>query len=1280
MRGKAIFVAVLLAGVGAPRGVAEDEADVGAKRLEEARSLLAEANAHRDAGRFAEAVAGYERAVALLEGDDAVTEELAQALTDLGSAQKERGRAADAVPAIERALKLRRELHKDDHRDVARTLSELASVLRKLGRPADALEIEQQALAMRRRLFSGDHADVATGMNDAAVNLLMLGRYGEALALEQESLAMRRRLFPGDHRDIAEALGNLGAMFGESGRSDQSLALQEEALAMRRRLFPGDHADVAASLDNLAATLDALGRSADSLPLREEALAMWRRLFPGDHPSVARGLADLAATLALLGRHRETMPIIEEAVAMRRRISPGDGPELAVGLGRRALAHLWLGQHEAALQDVEEALAMWRRLFEGDHRHVTFLLNAKAVTLRHLGRYDDALPAAEEALLMTRRLLAGDHPEVAKAVDTLAHVLGSLGRHAEALPLYEESLAMRRRLFPGDHPDVAEALNNLAATLGELGRNDESIPLYQDALAMARRIFRGDHPAIGMGLNNLAFAYAAVYRPADALPLLEEASAMERRLFPGDNPRVAANLNNLASCLLALDRAAEAVAPSGEALAMHRRLFHGDHPDIAKSLHNRANVCDALGRCAEALPLWQEAADMGRRGGFPDRHFPLVQLGRAALDAGDAESALAPLAEAIEHLETLRSQSHALGAEESARYTAEKRRANPFPLAIEAQVALGRPGEALDTLERGRARAMLDLLKQGRGVPLARAAERARAEGDERALERIEAVQHAVRNAEATVVERGRAAESARGGGVLAEIRSTQAAEAEARRALEKAVRDRLHAVRGVLPETRPLGHAEIQALLGPGERMLVYGLGERASFVLLVRPAGEEIDAVRLGADLDRVTEAVAAYGEALGKPGGTEAKAGAGRRLFDLVMPAKVWAEARAAKRVYVLPHGPLHRIPFETLVTGEKDGNPVYWADEGPPVAYAASGSVLAWLRRRRAAAAAEGPALVAVGDPRFVESGVAWPEKGVLVRDVVPDGQAAALGVRPGDVLVAYAGREVTDLVSLREATGAASGKETVEARFVREGEERAVSARPGKLGVLLAEQPPRVSGPELLAKRPVASAVRGSATRYGRLPPLPGTRKEVEGIRGAFPEGARVVTLLGAEATEEKLFDAADGARYLHIATHGLIDDTESASFSALALTRPRLPVPGDDGYLTLADLLERWRGRLDGTSLVVLSACESQKGRLERDEGMLALPWGFCFAGAPAVVASLWKVDDESTALLMSDLYRRLISEGALGPCEALHEARRALMKTQGDPYRWGAFVFVGAP
>jgi len=74
------------------------------------------------------------------------------------------------------------------------------------------------------------------------------------------------------------------------------------------------------------------------------------------------------------------------------------------------------------------------------------------------------------------------------------------------------------------------------------------------------------------------------------------------------------------------------------------------------------------------------------------------------------------------------------------------------------------------------------------------------------------------------------------------------------------------------------------------------------------------------------------------------------------------------------------------------------------------------------------------------------------------------------------------------------------------------------------------------------------------------------------------------------------------------------------------------------------------------------------------------LPWGSCFAGARSAIGSLWRVDDESTALLMAGFYRRLLAKDGADACGALHEARRALRRSHPEPYYWAPFVFVGAP
>jgi CHAT domain-containing protein len=163
-------------------------------------------------------------------------------------------------------------------------------------------------------------------------------------------------------------------------------------------------------------------------------------------------------------------------------------------------------------------------------------------------------------------------------------------------------------------------------------------------------------------------------------------------------------------------------------------------------------------------------------------------------------------------------------------------------------------------------------------------------------------------------------------------------------------------------------------------------------------------------------------------------------------------------------------------------------------------------------------------------------------------------------------------------------------------------------------------------------------------------------------------------LLGPEAQEGafvRLESAAD-YRFLHFATHGLVDESYPDR-SSLALSVPVDET--EDGHLRAREI-HRMQLQAD---LVVLSACETALGRVVRGEGVLGLARAFLFAGAESVVASLWEVADISTADFMTHLYRSMVRESKT-PAEAILEARAALRNSRdfAHPYFWGAFVLLG--
>jgi CHAT domain-containing protein len=142
---------------------------------------------------------------------------------------------------------------------------------------------------------------------------------------------------------------------------------------------------------------------------------------------------------------------------------------------------------------------------------------------------------------------------------------------------------------------------------------------------------------------------------------------------------------------------------------------------------------------------------------------------------------------------------------------------------------------------------------------------------------------------------------------------------------------------------------------------------------------------------------------------------------------------------------------------------------------------------------------------------------------------------------------------------------------------------------------------------------------------------------------------------------------------VHFATHGILD-TRNPEVSGLILSlvdrrgRPR------DGYLRLADI---YNLRLKA-DLIVLSSCESASGRNLGSEGVIGLPRGFLYAGARTVIASLWKVDDEATAVLMQGLYARM--QRGESVTAALRGAKLELLAIPrySDPSYWAAFVLEG--
>ena len=856
-------------------------------------------------------------------------------------------------------------------------------------------------------------------------------------------------------------------------------------------------------------------------------LALTAAAAPPTPPAPADAQAALAraAGLGAEGRYADAVDLL------RPFSSAADLADAARGrvLARLADAEAQLGRGDQALADADRGERLARAA--DDRESLALLEAARGLVFGLRGEASDALAHYRRGLAWAEQ--SGAAAAQVAPLDGLAAWYEEAGDWTRAL--YYSERAFAAAPAASDHQRTVRFYRRGISYL-ESGDRDESEKSFLAGLALARRT--GDARLTGLLLGELAGVYDTFdHDEARALRFYEDSlKVLDGHGLYADE---AAYLNNEANVFRDHGDLAGALARYERAMALVERAHAGrTRPVLHKNI---GQVLARLGRVREAEPLLVTAMHEADAAGLARfRWQARLELARL-YERSDPAKAERFFREALRTLEDAHAgllldnfRAGALGSS-IARY-------DVYDAYIDFLMARGRGRDAFEVAERGRARVFLETLASSR-EELASAAPAWFRDEERAILARISASQERLRDA---------AVDAAARGALSAGIdRDEQAlTDLQLRLGVE---RPALASLR--FPHLWTIDELQ-RRVIRDDETMVVYFLGAtRSTCWAIGRHALQILDLPPRAT----IEAAVRAFTDALRRPGSGRADASA---LWPLLGLDRL---RLPTSHLTIVPHGVLHYLPFEALAA--PDGRALV---ERHVVSYAESASSAAYLRAPAPPAAADGPSLVAVGDP------------------VARAAPAAVRGVDPREI---------------------------------------------------------------------------------GALKRLPHAGEELRRI--ARIVGPPVVLLRREHATEGALAEAVRGARIVHFATHALIDE-DHPERSALALSpRP----PAEDGILQMREIY-----RLTLTAdLVTLSACDTALGRDVAGEGIIGMARAFYAAGARAVLASLWDVDDAATADFMAWFYEG-IERGE--PIDAaLAGAKRRAIASGGrmaDPYYWAAFVVSG--
>lgn len=895
-----------------------------------------------------------------------------------------------------------------------------------------------------------------------------------------------------------------------------------------------------------------------------------------------------------------------------------------------------------AEEDFQKALALWRELDEPQIEAST--LNGLGITHTDMGKIEDARKEFQSALALWQRL--GEPFEEVETSTGLCALKQLSGALPDALTCYEEMRARFSELGYGK--EETKVLNSIGGVYDGLGQPDDALDHYQQVLARWREM--GERLEEARTLNNMGVVHRALGEWQEALRLYDQAGEILATL--DDRSLEAARLNNVGFAYRNLGEPERALRSFEQALKLRQETGGGRGEVIARN--NLGETWRKLGDPDKALGYHRQALELATK--LKDSRQEAIsrlRLGEAQLDQGNAAAVLDGLGPALAYFHTTGNR----------RYEAQV-----IDLRGRALTLAGRPQEALPVVQEA-----LDLHRTLRNRPDEAEALRALA-ATERAL--------GLRDKARTHAEEAVAAvEALRTGFVSPDLRAAflatqrrayallidllmdrHAADPKGgydRAALAVSERARARSLLDVLL-SKQAGRrgASVPAELLERRQSLRRRLSSM-TFQQLMQ-SGEKAEA--LGRDIEKLltqldnveaeTRRLDSLYAVISNPPtlGVEQIA----RLLDrdtLLLEyslgeerSYLWEIEAGAFRSFILPPQreieTLARQLYEKLSTNES----------GTGRRTEAAEALSRILLGQKGSGAMHGKRLVVVPD-------------GVL--HILPFSALPASG--SGDPLL-----EKLEIAYVPSATTLDLQRQRLEKRAPA-AQWAAVIADP-----VFKSDDPRLSSLSavdgLTAEQPAVERSTLEIAPLSNLERLPATRREADKIVSLAPAGkVWAVHDLGARR-DEVLSGKLRDYRFVHFATHGLAD-TLYPERSGLVLSLVDSARQPQEGFVSLSDIYE-----LDlDADLVVLSGCRTALGKEVRGEGIMGLTRGFLYAGVPRVVASLWKVQDRTTAELMDRFYQALWKD-RLPAAAALRKAQQSLRRDPryGNPYSWAGFVLQG--
>ena len=280
----------------------------------------------------------------------------------------------------------------------------------------------------------------------------------------------------------------------------------------------------------------------------------------------------------------------------------------------RSLEYLSSSYWELEIRDVaiqlEETIIELYQLAQAENtQNYAISLERLASYYHYLGNYYNAIQLLQYALEVKKNVIGAPH-DYATTLNNLAVCYDNIGDYNAAMELHRQALEIEKMAVGEDHPDYATSLSNLATAYQRLGNHTTAIELHLQALEIEIITLGENHPNCATSLSNIASCYYYIGDYLGAIEFFKLSLEILKTTLGENHSDYASSLHNLAACYVKLGDYNTAMGLHQQALKINKIGLGINHPDYAASLKHVANNYYYLKSYNTAIELYKQALEI----------------------------------------------------------------------------------------------------------------------------------------------------------------------------------------------------------------------------------------------------------------------------------------------------------------------------------------------------------------------------------------------------------------------------------------------------------------------------------------------------------------------------------------------------------------------------------------------------------------------------------------------------------------------------------------------